>query len=68
MITHKITFVVVDMQLPFLLGMSFLSAAGATVDFKARTMQIGQATLHGTPQEPQCELHAMTMENVKAYE
>ena len=56
------------MQLPFILGMSFLSAEGATVDFKARTMQIGQATLRGTPQEPQCELHAMTMENAKAYE
>ena len=66
--TRKITFIVVDMQLPFVLGMLFLSAVGATVDFRARTMQIGQATLCGTPQEPQCKLHAMTMENAKAYE
>ena len=67
-ITRKITFVVVNMQLPFVLGMSLLSAIGVTVDFRARTMQIGQATLCRKPQEPQCELHMMTMENAKAYE
>ena len=67
-ITRKIMFVVVNMQLPFVLGISFLSAVGATVDFRARTMQIGQATLRGTPQELQCELHAMMMKNAKTYE
>ena len=64
---RKITFVVVNMQLPFVLGMSFLSAVGATVDFRACTMQIGQATLRGTPQKPQGELHVMKIENAKAY-
>lgn len=67
-VTRKISFVVVDMQLPFVLGMSFLSAAGATVDFGTRTMQIGQTTLHGSPTEPTCELNAITMQTARAYD
>ena len=53
--------------MPFVLGMSFLSAAKAIVEFGNYTMQIGCNTLQGMEQQPAYELHAMVMQMAKAY-
>ena len=40
-ITRKITFIIIEMQLPFVFGMLFLQEANAKVGFGSHTMQIG---------------------------